>query len=134
VTSDGGLILVRELDERLGLSALMERHLTHSRRGRNVHLPLPDLLRQSIYSRLAGYEDVNDAERLSQDPTFRLIGSRKICEGGIVDLPVPAGTVQRQAVWYITRSLNRDSKWKFRVICQTSRGGEYCGCERESAP
>jgi hypothetical protein len=38
------------------------------------------LLRQSVYSRLAGYEDLNDAERLSQDPTFRLIGSRKICE------------------------------------------------------
>src|SRR6202011_5697183 len=38
--------------------------------------------RQSIYSRLAGYEDVNDAERLSQDPTFRLIGSRKIWERG----------------------------------------------------
>jgi hypothetical protein len=31
---------------------------------------------------LAGYEDVNDAERLSQDPTFRLIGSEKICERG----------------------------------------------------
>jgi hypothetical protein len=31
---------------------------------------------------LAGYEDVNDAERLSQDPTFRLIGSKKICERG----------------------------------------------------
>ena len=43
---------------------------------------LPDLLRQSIYSRLAGYEDVNDAERLSQDPTFRLIGSEKIWERG----------------------------------------------------
>src|SRR6266849_10684009 len=71
VTSDGGLILVRELDERLGLSALMERHLADSRQGRNVPLPLPDLLRQSTYSRLAGYEDVNDAERLSQDPTFR---------------------------------------------------------------
>jgi len=61
VTSDGGLILVRELDERLGLSALMERHLIDSRRGKNVQLPLSDLLRQSIYSRLAGYEDVNDA-------------------------------------------------------------------------
>jgi hypothetical protein len=36
-------------------------------------LPFPDLLRQSIYSRLAGYEDLNDAERLSQDPTFREI-------------------------------------------------------------
>ena len=80
VTSDGGLVLVRELDERLGLSELMERHLSDSRRGKNIQLPLADLLRQSIYSRLAGYEDVNDAARLSQDPTFRLIGSRKIWE------------------------------------------------------
>ena len=45
-------------------------------------MPLPDLLRQSIYSRLAGYEDLNDAERLSQDPTFRLIGSEKIWDRG----------------------------------------------------
>jgi len=82
VTSDGGLILVRELDERLGLSALMERHLNDSRRGKNTQLPLADLVRQSIYSRLAGYEDVNDAERLSQDPAFRLIGSEKIWERG----------------------------------------------------
>jgi hypothetical protein len=45
-------------------------------------LPLPDLLRQSIYSRLASYEDVNDAERLAQDPTFRLMGSERIWERG----------------------------------------------------
>src|SRR5215467_10383192 len=82
VTSDGGLILVRELDERLGLSKLIQQHLTDSRRGKNIQLPLADLLRQSIYSRLAGYEDLNDAARLSQDPTFRLIGSRKIWERG----------------------------------------------------
>jgi Transposase DDE domain group 1 len=82
VTSDGGLVLVRELDERLGLSELVDRHLSDSRRGKNIQLPLADLLRQSIYSRLAGYEDVNDAARLSQDPTFRLIGSRKIWERG----------------------------------------------------
>jgi len=81
VTSDGGLILVRELDERLGLGELIEQHLTDPR-GRNARLPLADLLRQSVYSRLAGYEDVNDAERLSQDPTFRLIGSEKIWERG----------------------------------------------------
>ena len=43
-------------------------------------LPLPDRVRQSIYSRLAGYGDVNDAERLAQDPTFRLISSEKIWE------------------------------------------------------
>jgi hypothetical protein len=82
VTSDGGLILVRELEERLGMGALIEQHLTDTRRGRNTQFPLADLLRQSVYSRLAGYEDVNDAERVSADPTFRLIGSEKIWERG----------------------------------------------------
>ena len=81
VTSDGGLLLVRELDERLCFGQLIERHLTDAR-GKNTQLPLTDLVRQSVYSRLAGYEDVNDAERLSQDPVFRLIGSRKIWERG----------------------------------------------------
>ena len=81
VTSDGGLVLVRELDERLGFGELIVRHLADPR-GKNSQLPLADLLRQSVYSRLAGYEDMNDAERLSQDPTFRLIGSRKIWERG----------------------------------------------------
>jgi hypothetical protein len=82
VTSDGGLILVRELDERLRFGELIEQHLTDSRRGKNTQFPFADLLRQSVYSRLAGYEEVNDAERLSQDPTFRLIGSEKIWERG----------------------------------------------------
>src|ERR1039457_5671120 len=82
VTSDGGLILVRDLDERLGFGELITQHLTDSRRGKNTQLPLADLLRQSVYSRIAGYEDVHDAERLSQDPTFRLIGSEKIWDPG----------------------------------------------------
>src|SRR6202035_6139382 len=85
VTSDGGLVLVRELDERLGFGELIERHLTDGR-GKNTQLPLTDLVRQSVYSRLAGYEDVNDAERLSQDPAFRLIGSRKMGARRSVDL------------------------------------------------
>ena len=81
VASNGGLILVRELDERLGLSEHIDQYLTDSR-GKNTQLPLADLLRQSVYSRLAGYEDVNDAECLSQDPTLRLIGSEKIWDRG----------------------------------------------------
>ena len=81
ITSDGGLILVRELDERLKLSGLIGEHLT-DHRGPNSRLPLADLFRQSVYSRLAGYEDMNDAEHLSQDPTFRLIGSEKIWDRG----------------------------------------------------
>ena len=82
VTSNGGLILVRELDERLGFGELIDQHLTDFRRGKNTQFPFADLLRQSVYSRLAGYEDLNDAERLSQDPTFRLIGSEKIWDRG----------------------------------------------------
>ncbi len=43
VTSDGGLILVRELDERFGLSELIAEHLMDSRTGRNRQFPLADL-------------------------------------------------------------------------------------------
>jgi hypothetical protein len=75
VTSDAGLLLVRELDERLGLETIIAAHLSDSRQGMNTQFRLPDLLRQSVYSRLAGYEDLNDAARLATDPTFRLIGS-----------------------------------------------------------
>jgi hypothetical protein len=82
VTSDGGLILVRELDERLGLEKLIEEHLRDSRQGLNKQFTLTDLLRQSVYSRLAGYEDLNDAERLAADPTFRLISPQRIWDRG----------------------------------------------------
>jgi hypothetical protein len=52
VTSDGGLVLVRELAERLGFGELIKQHLIDSRRGKNTQLPFADLLRQSLYSRL----------------------------------------------------------------------------------
>ncbi len=77
VTSDAGLLLPRELDERLGLSALIERHLRDPRTGRNCRFPLRDLVRPSIDSRLAGSEDTTDAERLAEDPAVRLLASRE---------------------------------------------------------
>ena len=82
VTSDAGLLLVRELDEHLGLEALISEYLNDSRQGLNTQFSLADLLRQSVYSRLAGYEDLNDAVRVSADPTFRLIGSPKRWDRG----------------------------------------------------
>src|SRR6266481_2568361 len=82
MTSDVGLILIRELEERLGLEKLIEEHLSDSRQGMNKQFTLADLLRQSVYSRLAGYEDLNDAERLASDPTFRLISSQRIWDRG----------------------------------------------------
>ena len=48
MTSHGGLLLVRELDDHLGLSLLVADHITDDRHGKNTQLPLPDLSRQSI--------------------------------------------------------------------------------------
>ena len=77
VTTDAGLLAYRELDESLGLTEQGAELLTDSRQGRNKQHQLVPLLRQSIYSRLAGYEDVNDAERLCVDPALRhVVGGR----------------------------------------------------------
>jgi len=54
VTCDGGLLLVRELDEGLGLSAFVTENIMDNQRGKNTQLSLPDLLRQFLYDRLAG--------------------------------------------------------------------------------
>ena len=77
VTTDAGLLAYREIDETLGLTGMGLEMLTDSRLGSNKQHGLVPLLRQSIYSRLAGYEDVNDAERLCLDPAMRhVVGGR----------------------------------------------------------
>ena len=65
-----------------GWRLFIAEHLSDSRQGLNTQFSLADLLRQSVYSRLAGYEDLNDAVRVSADPTFRLIGSPKMWDRG----------------------------------------------------
>jgi Transposase DDE domain group 1 len=80
LTSDAGLLACRELDDALGLTQAATRHLEERRSGRNVQYPLVSLLRQSICSRLAGYEDTNDAERLAGDPAMRAVTDRLVSE------------------------------------------------------
>jgi hypothetical protein len=77
ITSNAGLLAYRELDDVLGLTDLGGAALSDLRRGKNTRHLLTGLLRQSVYGRLAGYEDVNDAERLSRDPAMRAIVDRK---------------------------------------------------------
>jgi hypothetical protein len=76
ITSDGGLLAYRELDDALGLTDLAGMALSDGRRGRNVRHLLSGLLRQSVFGRLAGYEDVNDADRLAHDPAMRAVVGR----------------------------------------------------------
>ena len=82
VTSDAGLLAYRELDDALGLTALAGDVLADSRTGKNGWHGVVGLLRQSVYGRLAGYEDVNDAERLGRDPAMRWIVDGKAVERG----------------------------------------------------
>jgi hypothetical protein len=70
VTSDAGLLAYRELDNALDLTATAEGLLADSCTGKNGRHALVGLLRQSIFGRLAGYEDVNDAQRLRHDPAI----------------------------------------------------------------
>ena len=71
ITSDAGLLAYRELDDALGLSDLAGSVLAECRRGKNTRHLLVGLLRQAVFGRLAGYEDVNDADRLAHDPAMR---------------------------------------------------------------
>jgi Transposase DDE domain group 1 len=77
ITSDGGLLAYRELDDALGLTDMAITKLLDGRRGRNTRHKLIGLFRQSVFGRLAGYEDVNDAERLARDPVMRAIVGRE---------------------------------------------------------
>ena len=81
VTSDAGLLAYRELDDALGLSAMADDVLADARTGKNGRHALVGMLRQSVFGRLAGYEDVNDAERLRHDPAMRWIVGGKASHG-----------------------------------------------------
>ena len=77
ITSDAGLLAFRELDEAFRLTEKASIMLSESRQGKNTQHTMLAMLRQAIYGRLAGYEDVNDAERLRVDPAMRrVVGGR----------------------------------------------------------
>ena len=101
VTSDAGLLAYRELDEPLGLTATAGKRLEDPRTGRNTRHALLTLIRPSIYSRLAGYEDGNDAERLCVDQAYgrSWVAAPVRLRVGLQprELPLPAGTSKERA-------------------------------------
>jgi len=77
VSSNGGFLAYRDLDHALGFFNSLSASFIDKRIGRNIQHAMSTILCQSICSRLAGYEDVNDAERLSVDPVMRAITGKK---------------------------------------------------------
>jgi Transposase DDE domain group 1 len=81
ITSDAGLLPYRELEDALRLTDTGADKLADARTGKNGRHRLAGLLRQSVFGRLAGYEDVNDAERLCRDPAMRWVVGDKAISG-----------------------------------------------------
>ena len=122
ITFDAGLLACRELDDALGLTETATACLQESRGGRNVQHQLVALVRQSVYSRLAGYEDTNDAERLAQDPAMRVIVGRRGLERRVAS----TNTMSRFETEVLTRKHNPEglarmnAQWVDRAMAHTS--------------
>jgi len=102
ITSDAGMLAYRELDDALGLTDLAGDVLSDGRRGRNTRHLLAGLLRQSVFGRLAGYEDVNDADRLAHDPAMRAVVDR----GGLDRQAASASQMGRFETAWLTTEAN----------------------------
>ena len=80
-SSDGGAVLLKMADDRLGLTWRLASALRDRRQlGKVVH-PLRDLVRQRVFGIAGGYADGNDAARLVDDPIYKLVLERDPLDG-----------------------------------------------------
>jgi len=73
LSSDAGVVLLKDIDEQLGLTRALAAVLSDPRDGRRIHFTPEDLLKQRVFQIAAGYEDANDANTLRDDPIFKLL-------------------------------------------------------------
>ena len=76
MSSDAGLVLLKDPDDQLGLTRALAAVLRDPRDPRRVNFTLHDLLKQRVLQIAAGYEDANDANTLRHDPIFKLLLDR----------------------------------------------------------
>lgn len=76
ITSDGGMLWLRSVDDALGLTASLTSCIRDRRERGKVRHGMGELLRQRIYQIAAGYEDANDAGTLRQDPALKIAVGR----------------------------------------------------------
>ena len=83
-SSDGGAMLLKAVDDRLGLTWRLASAIRDRRQPGKVTHPLRDLLRQRVFGLACGYADCNDAARLSDDPIHKLLLDRDPLEGAVL--------------------------------------------------
>jgi hypothetical protein len=77
-SSDGGAVLLKAADERIGLSAALTASLIDRRHPGLIDYTLGELLRQRLFGIACGYEDCNDTVRLGADPVHQLLAGRPV--------------------------------------------------------
>lgn len=136
ITSDAGLLACRELDEVLGLAQVAPVYLLETRGGRNVQHELVPMLRQSVYSRLAGYEDTNDAEKLAKDPAMRAVVGRRALEKQAAGTSVLNRFETEVLVTEENlRGLGRlNAEWVYRAMMRTKHGRIILDMDSSESP
>jgi Transposase DDE domain group 1 len=76
LSSDAGVILLKDIDDQLGLTRALAAVLSDPRDARRLHFTPEDLLKQRVFQIAAGYEDANDSNTLRDDPIFKLMLDR----------------------------------------------------------
>ncbi len=76
LTSDAGLLLLREVDQQLGLVDALANVIPDTRDARYVDYSTKELLLQRIGQIISGYEDANDCDTLRHDPIFKMFAGR----------------------------------------------------------
>jgi hypothetical protein len=87
LSSDAGLLPIRQLDEQLGFSAQLADALDDPRDPDLIEHTVSAMLRARLYGILAGYEDQNDHDALRSDPVFKLIAGRLPTDADLASQP-----------------------------------------------
>ncbi len=99
ITSDGGVLLLREADRSVGLSEAIAQALTDSRRAASCNHDLKSLLRQRLYAIALGYEDLNDHDGLRQDVALQTAVERDQVLASSATLCRFENRADRQSAW-----------------------------------
>ena len=76
ISSDSGVLLLKEIEEQIGLIKAIEKIIPESRDTRYVKHAIHDLLMQRVAQIACGYEDANDCNDLRNDPIFKILADR----------------------------------------------------------
>jgi hypothetical protein len=97
LSSDAGMLLLREVDRKLGLTRRLAGCIRDCRDGSKVRLSVEEMLRQRVFGIALGYEDCNDHDCLKSDPMLKLSVGRDPISGE--DLASQPGRVREEASW-----------------------------------